>query len=124
MRTKPKPAPLFEKPVPKANDVTGEIIKFLTYHHYTVWRQNTTGIFDKERGVWRKNPTTKKGVSDIIGFDPSGRFVAIEIKVGRDRISDDQAKFLAQVHEAGGLAMIARSLDDFFTKWYERRKKQ
>ena len=100
-----------------ANTVTAQIIRYLTYNRYNVWRQNTVGVYDQRRGVFRKNANTKKGVSDIIGFDPNGRFVAIEIKIGKDKLSEEQTQFLAEVQAAGGLAIVAHSLEDFWEKF-------
>ena len=39
-----------------AADITGAILAFLTHHGYTVWRQNTTGIYDVAKARWRVNP--------------------------------------------------------------------
>ena len=51
-----------------AADITGAILAFLTHHGYTVWRQNTTGIYDAAKARWRVNPQCRRGVPDIIGF--------------------------------------------------------
>lgn len=110
-------------PRPTANDTTGRIVDFLNAQGFVVWRQNTTGIYDAAKGVWRKNPNNRKGVADIIGFDRSGLFVAVEVKIGEDRLSDNQAEFLTQVKMAGGMAMVARSWVDFLQKWEKRKLK-
>jgi hypothetical protein len=52
------------------------------------------------------------GCSDIIGFMTDGRFLAIECKSARGGASDDQVKFLQTVSAAGGVAILARSVDD------------
>ena len=52
------------------------------------------------------------GCSDIIGFMTDGRFLAIECKSARGGASDDQIKFLQTVSAAGGVAILARSVDD------------
>lgn len=101
----------------RANTVTTQIIRFLSLKKYNVWRQNTVGIYDQQRGVFRKNTNTKKGVSDIIGFDQNGRFVAVEVKVGKDKLSEEQTQFLKDVQAAGGIAIVAHSLEDFLTKF-------
>lgn len=67
-------------------------------------------------------PYGKKGVADIIGIrkvrvddlvkkgvKEIGVFVAIEIKVGRDKLSDDQKDFLKAISRSGGIAMVADS---------------
>jgi hypothetical protein len=49
---------------------------------------------------WRKVPHTIKGVGDIIGLHRSGTFVTVEVKIGSDRLSDDQTQWLARVQGA------------------------
>ena len=52
------------------------------------------------------------GVSDIIGWTEGGRFVAIEVKAPRGRVTDEQKAFLDLVRRSGGLAGVARSVAD------------
>lgn len=52
-----------------------------------------------------------KGVSDIIGIY-KGRFLAIELKAPRGYLSDDQKAFLAAVEAQGGIAFMAKSVED------------
>ncbi len=52
------------------------------------------------------------GVSDLLGWTEGGRFVAIEVKAPRGRLTDEQAAFLDLVLRSGGLAGVARSVDD------------
>jgi len=48
------------------------------------------------------------GSSDLIGV-LNGRFVAVEVKTAKGRLSDAQKKFIDRVNEAGALAIVARS---------------
>lgn len=51
------------------------------------------------------------GIADIIGcFD--GRALAIEAKVGRNKLTDDQQKFRAAWERAGGLFVLAYTVED------------
>ena len=52
------------------------------------------------------------GVSDLIGWTEGGRFVAIEVKAPRGRLTDEQAAFLELVQRSGGLAGVARSVEE------------
>ena len=53
-------------------------------------------------------PTHTRGVSDIIGCIPkTGRFLAIEVKP-----TGEQQQFIDTINEAGGLAFVARSVED------------
>ena len=51
------------------------------------------------------------GSADLVGI-ASGRFVALEVKVGRDRLSPEQRAWLAHVRELGGVAVVVRSVDE------------
>ena len=62
-----------------AGEITSAILAFLTAQGFTVWRQNTTGIYDPKTARWRINPQGRRGVPDIIGFRQSdARFIAVE----------------------------------------------
>ncbi len=74
---------------------------------------DNTGIYDAKKGVYRQrmNNFKLKGVSDIIGiFD--GKFLAIEVKTEKGKLSEHQVEFLDRVRENGGIAIVARSVED------------
>ena len=52
-----------------------------------------------------------EGVSDLIGFK-GARFAAIEVKSARGRVRPEQQAFIDLVRVSGGLAGIARSVED------------
>lgn len=52
------------------------------------------------------------GGSDIIGIAPDGRFLAVEVKAGRDRITADQRAFIAAVCQKNGISGFTRTTDD------------
>ena len=52
------------------------------------------------------------GVSDLIGWTEGGRFVAVEVKGPRGRVTAEQAAFLDLVRRSGGLAGVARSVEE------------
>ena len=56
-----------------------------------------------------------KGISDILGIW-EGKFLAIEVKTKIGRVSTHQVKFIDSVNDAGGLAFVARSVDDVIDK--------
>ena len=87
-------------------------------------RINTHGVYDAKNQTYRKLQGQAKGTSDIIGMQKgTGRFIAIEIKIGADSLSPEQHEFLNDVSEGGGIAMIAHSLDDFLKRWEYRKAK-
>lgn len=52
------------------------------------------------------------GSSDILGVMPGGRFLGVEVKVGSNTQSDEQTRFQAAVEAAGGLYVLAYSVED------------
>jgi hypothetical protein len=50
----------------------------------------------------------KKGSADILGCLPDGRFLAVECKAERGRLSPEQRQFLADIKAPGGLALVVR----------------
>jgi len=72
------------------------------------WGNNTGVLRDKtDRPVRFGLP----GSSDIIAII-KGRFVGIEAKVGADRQRKNQCNFATAVRKAGGIYILARSVDD------------
>lgn len=51
------------------------------------------------------------GVPDILGVH-KGRLIAIELKAPKGTVSPAQQEFIDRINEAGGLAFVARTLDD------------
>lgn len=108
LKTKKKPW----LPGISANALTRHSLRILTLKGYHVWRQNNGGVYDPTIKKFRKNSSTP-GISDIIGFHKkTGRFIACEIKAGKDRLSDEQIEFLKNVNDAGGVGMVVRTIDD------------
>lgn len=64
------------------------------------------------------NPHKIRGVSDILGMY-KGKFFAIEVKAPKGRTSDEQATFLANIHKEGGIAFVARSIEDVKKSLFE-----
>lgn len=126
-----KPINRYKKQPPKTQqqifetneaDTIASIVTYLNYSGWHCWRNNTYGIYDQAKQVYRKLQYQQKGVADIIGFHKqTAQFIAIEIKIGTDTTSPEQEEFLTQLKTSNGFAFIAHSFDDFLTK-YERRK--
>lgn len=98
------------------NDLTKATIQYFRAKGFWCWRVNTMGVWDAEKGVYRKN-NAMKGVSDIIGYsmrDGKATFLAVEIKnkATGDRASVHQEAFLDGVRKAGGHVYVVRTMDD------------
>jgi hypothetical protein len=61
--------------------------------------------------------TGTKGSADI-SATIQGRSVKIEIKIGRDRQSQAQLDYQADIERAGGIYVIIKTLEDFF-QWFD-----
>lgn len=100
-----------------ANKLTNQIIDFVYRHNGYAWRSSSTGVFDQKVGAYRT--AAKKGVSDILAVF-RGQLIAIEVKIGKDRLSPEQEGFLMNVSAAGGNTFVA---SDFarFEEWWKKQ---
>jgi len=96
----------------KEIDLQKDIVSWLLYQGHFVWRSNTGVFFLKNKqGKTRMFRSGIKGLSDIIGLLRNGQFVAIECKVGYNKLTKDQEEFLEKVRYLGGIGLCAKSLD-------------
>ena len=58
------------------------------------------------------NTGVPQGFADLFGITDSGRFFAIEVKSPTGRVSSQQKQFIEHIRAKGGLAGVARSVDD------------
>lgn len=91
--------------------VTNVILAYLHHRGIFAWKQVQAGIWDPVRNVY-KGFHGLRGVSDILGVLPNGKFLAVEVKSPSGRVSEEQERFIAKVNELGGRAIIARSIED------------
>lgn len=86
-----------------------------------VFRNNVGAIKDRNNRLVRYGLCT--GSADLIGWQsvvitPAmvgqrfARFVSIEVKTPSGRLSPEQETWQAAVQKAGGIAVVARSVDD------------
>jgi hypothetical protein len=91
-----------------------EILNYLSKQKDVfAWKVNTTGVFDKELGVYRRanSPFILKGVSDILGVHSSGKILAIEVKASESAYrSKDQEAFVSKINRMGGFACFASTI--------------
>jgi len=87
----------------KEKDITHQIRSVL----------KTFGIFHyKNHGGLGSAP----GLPDITGCLKDGRGFWIEVKTDKGRLSPHQERFIQNINDAGGLAFVARSVDDVIEK--------
>lgn len=90
--------------------VLASVLAYLKLHRSVAWVQRVNtgmGSFDG-----RKVKFGFRGCSDIIGQLRDGRFLAIEVKAEKGRVTDLQQQFIDQVVRNGGVGGVARSIDD------------
>lgn len=115
-------AVLTKVPLALESDIQTSIIRYLYARGITFWRINTVGIYDVAKKKFRPSPT--KGVSDILGVLPNGRFLAIEVKSSKGVLTKDQQLFIDKVNSSHGLAFVARSIRDVELRLEEYFKEQ
>jgi hypothetical protein len=104
-------------------EVENQILDWLKSVGIMAWKNQSVGIFDQKRGIYRK-PNNKhhiKGTSDILGVMPNGQFLSIEVKAplknprSDERLfvlaSPEQQDFILRVCKSGGLAFVADRLE-------------
>lgn len=94
-------------PKVKEADVQRSILKHLQMLGCYVWKNHNIGI-RKPNGSYIP---VGAGRSDILGLLPSGRFLAIEVKLPGKLPSPMQSAFLRSVNYSGGLAFWADGVE-------------
>lgn len=97
----------------RTDDNQKQMIKVLTKGEIT--KSALTELKLRGANVWAQNNLAvpgrkfigRKGVSDIIGFNRVGLFVACEVKTINDTFSADQIVFMNDIKKSGGIALIA-----------------
>lgn len=96
-----------------ANGLTRCILDFIKLKGGYSVRVNTQG--QMRGGKWTKGTTTP-GTPDISAI-VNGKAISVEIKVGRDTLSEAQIKQAELIQAAGGLYYVARDFEGFY-KWF------
>lgn len=74
--------------------------------------RNNVGFATYPNGTVVKYGVCNPGGSDLIGLAPGGRFLAIEVKVPGQRPTPEQQRFIDAVKAAGGVAGVARTVEE------------
>jgi hypothetical protein len=121
------------RPGMRANQLTKAVLQVLNHSGYKAWRNNTVGVFDVNYAVDRvtkEKPATKAqlrkilngcrrksqtipGQPDIIGYQKrTGKFIGVEIKAGKDKLSTHQIRFMDEANKAGAMVIECREVSD------------
>jgi len=113
----------------KANALTRCILDYFNiYLKSQAERINNTGMYREKwlidpitnkkikkqgKGIWSKGTGTN-GTADISAMH-KGKSFKIEVKIGKDRQSEEQKKYQDSIEKNGGIYMIARNWEQFYT---------
>ena len=90
--------------------------KYIAHHPKVAWvtRINSGGLMADfgTAGMVPMKFNYILGMSDLIVQMKDGRFLAVECKREGVNLEDHQRDFLNEVRQAGGVAFVARNLDD------------
>lgn len=84
----------------KESELTKAIINFLRSNGIFCWK-HWQGGYNMHLA----------GIPDIIGIH-HGRFLGIEVKVGKNKLTKKQRAWIDSIKKEGGLAFVAYSIDD------------
>ncbi len=109
--------------IPKQNEtaLVKACLQYLNMVAGALARRNNTGKLIDRTG----RPVTfglGVGSSDIIGCLPGGRYLAVECKIGKNKLTLNQKLFLESVKAAGGLALCVWSLPELVRAIHDDRK--
>ncbi|GAB3953296.1 hypothetical protein GCM10028805_36710 [Spirosoma harenae] len=116
--------PAHARPKPKyedrtANGLTRCILDFIKFSGGFATRIQSQGQYRPgvggRKGTYTYG-TTRKGTADVHAI-LNGLHLIIEVKVGKDRMSDAQRQTQADIQRAGGHYFVARSFQDFYD-WF------
>jgi hypothetical protein len=92
----------------RENDIQKAILDYLTLRGIFHYKQNTAGIYKQSTGSYIPSPSI--GAPDIVCVI-KGRYVGIEVKTPDGRQSAHQKAFHESLSAAGGVYILARSMD-------------
>ncbi|TDN39291.1 hypothetical protein A8B98_18705 [Hymenobacter sp. UV11] len=105
----------------KADEITAHILGYLRAKGFVAWAQDNRGRYNPKTSKWYPHPNNRVGVPDIIGYRKSdARFIGVEVKAGRDTLSNFQIDFLNELKEHGGLPFVAYDFAGFVWSFEQR----
>jgi hypothetical protein len=101
----------------RETDIQRDVLRLLQLHpSVALAHRINTRVLDvadaKAKRGTRPLRTAPTGHPDIAGMLRDGRALYVECKSARGALSEAQERFLDQVRAGGGVAIVARSIDD------------
>lgn len=97
----------------KAGGLQNAVIKFLTWHGWYANRISSTGRMIGNKWI---PGTTKTGTADL-HLIIKGVHISGEVKIGADKMSEDQHLEKSRVEKAGGKYWVIKTFDDFLQQY-------
>ncbi len=100
----------------KSNGLTKCVIRCFELHHHEASRIASTGTYraDLKRFVHSQQ---KRGYPDV-SATVRGRSVYVEVKAGKDTLSEVQKQTIARLEKSGAMVFIARDYTAFW-EWFK-----
>jgi hypothetical protein len=95
----------------KESNIMKSIMIALSDNGCVVFRNNI-GSYKTEDGRFIRFGVGGNGGSDLIGWTREGKFLAVETKSPTGKATAEQINFIEKVNASGGVAGIARSVED------------
>ncbi len=96
-----------------SNGLTKAVIDYLTLKgHYAV-RINTQGNYSLKLKKFIRSGSTP-GTPDVVGSLSDGRYIGVEIKIGRDKLSPAQIAMQQRIKNANGIYFVAKDFQSFY----------
>ena len=95
---------------PTETDLVAQVLAYLKLHRIFAWRNSVGAVSGEYQGKPRFVRFGLKGSSDVFAVLPGGRFLVVETKSLRGKLTLEQQWFLDAVRGAGGLAFCVKSL--------------
>lgn len=107
------PSKKIKEITPSEKQIQDCIMNYLLINGVFCWRNNTGATtYQNSQGRKRMVRYGKVGSADILGLLKDGRFLAIEVKRPKGKLTKHQEIFLDRVIESNGIAFVATSIDD------------
>jgi hypothetical protein len=103
-----RPTPKKKKQSP-ANSLTDAVISLIKLLGGTAYRISSQGTYMAKIDLMVAS-TQKKGLPDVVAI-LKGQFIGIEVKIGKDRMSEHQLKRKEEIEKAGGRFIVARDIE-------------
>jgi hypothetical protein len=104
---------------PTEHAIQDAILRYLAVDRRVAWAKRINSGAHTAESVNAKGKPVRRfvrygfpGCSDILGQLTDGRLLAIECKSRRGKLTDEQAAFLITVQANGGVAFVARNIED------------